>query len=82
MQPPSVTGLSFAMPSHVVSPRMPSSCISVTSRISVSPVSLFVSDFIVVSGTTSASSRPAASAAATRCKLRAPYSSCASRGMP
>jgi hypothetical protein len=76
--PPGTAERIFATPSSVVSGRMPSSCDTVTSRESIAPVALSGTPAITVSGTISASKRPAARAAAARCWLCTPYSSCAS----
>ncbi len=79
--PPGNAGLILEIASTVVSGRMPSSAESVTSRVESRPDSLSATPMTVANGTISSANRPAASAAAARCWLRAPYSSCFSRGM-
>ena len=80
--PPGMAGLIFEIASTVVSGRIPSSTASVTSRDERRPDSLSATPASVVNGTISSANFPAACAAAARCWLRAPYSSCFSRGIP
>ena len=82
MTPPSITGLSLARPSRVVSGRLPSSSPSVTSLSEISPVALSCTFMVAVMGTISWSNLPACCAAAVRCWLWRAYSSWASRLMP
>src|SRR5690606_6143464 len=79
--PPGVAGRMPRTPSRVVSGRMPSSAETVTSLVIIAPVALSVVPMMVVIGTISSSNLPASRAAAARCWLRAPYSSCASLEM-
>src|SRR3546814_2791731 len=53
MTPPSITGLSAARPSALVSARLPSSLVSVTSFLEVSPVALSTTVIVAVTGTIS-----------------------------
>ena len=76
--PPGTAERILDTPSSVVSGRMPSSSLTVTSFDSIAPVALSGTPAVTVIGTISALKRPAARAAAARCWLCTPYSSCAS----
>ncbi len=67
MEPPSRTGFNAARASSVVSGRFPSSRQIVTGLVDDRPVALSITLITVSTGTISASKRPAACAAATRC---------------
>ena len=60
---------------------MPSSCETVTSFVDSAPVALSTTFIVVCIETISSLNLPAARAAAARCWLRTPYSSCRSREM-
>ena len=77
--PPGNAGLICATPAYVVSGRMPSSIASVTSFVYTRDDSLSATPIVTVIGTISSLNFPAACAAAARCWLCAPYSSCLSR---
>ena len=77
-----MTGCSAARPSSVVSGRLPSSLVIVTSRLETSPVSLSFTVITASQETISSSNAPAAWAAAVRCCDCSAYSSCAWREMP
>ncbi len=79
--PPGIAGRIFDTPSYVVSARMPSSAETVTDFVKSPPV-LSATPAVTVMGTISSANFPAAAAAAARCWLLAPYSSCLSRAMP
>ena len=62
-----ITGCRLCRPSSVVSARLPSSLVIVTSCFEISPVSLSLTAIVAVTGTISSSNLPAAWAAAVRC---------------
>ena len=59
-EPPGITGFNPASASSVVSGRLPSSLDNVTCSYPISPVSLFFTALVTVTGTISWSNRPAA----------------------